>query len=92
MCVVLFADDYRLDEVLSDFLKQWWDKVHLNAELWSKILGLGSIYLKAIVIDDMCGDPILDLLFLAVPGALLGVGAFFMMGKDKRKKIEEIFR
>jgi len=35
MCVVLFADDYRLDEVLSDFLKQWWDKVHLNAELWS---------------------------------------------------------
>jgi hypothetical protein len=44
------------------------------------------------VIDDMCGDPILDLLFLAIPGALLGVGAFFMMGKDKRKKIEEIFR
>ena len=37
----------------------------------------------------MCGDPVLDLLFLAVPGALLGIGAFFMMGKDKRKKIEE---
>jgi len=29
---------------------------------------------------------------MAVPGALLGIGAFFMMGKDKRKKIEEIFR
>jgi len=30
---------------------------------------------------------------LAIPTALLGVGAFFfVMGKDNRKKIEEIFR
>jgi|TARA_B100001750_G_scaffold81901_1_gene65008 hypothetical protein len=40
----------------------------------------------------MCGDPILDLLYMAVPAALLGVGAFFLIGKDRRKKIEEIFR
>ncbi|MDC0204942.1 hypothetical protein OAJ58_00135 [Nitrosopumilus sp.] len=41
----------------------------------------------------MCGDPISDLLYLAIPTALLGVGAFFfVMGKDNRKKIEEIFR
>ena len=40
----------------------------------------------------MCGDPVLDLLYIAIPTALLGVGAFFMIGKDKRKKIEEIFR
>ena len=46
-----------------------------------------------IVIDSMCGDPILDLLYLAVPTVLLGAGAFFfVMGKDNRKKIEEIFR
>jgi len=44
------------------------------------------------VIDGMCGDPILDLLYLAVPTVLLGVGIFFSMGKDNRKKIEEIFR
>jgi len=42
--------------------------------------------------DSMCGDPVLDLLYIAIPTALLGVGAFFMIGKDKRKKIEEIFR
>jgi len=40
----------------------------------------------------MCGDPVLDLLYVAVPTALLGIGAFFMMGKDGRKKIEKIFR
>jgi hypothetical protein len=41
----------------------------------------------------MCGDPILDLLYLAIPTVLLGAGAFFfVMGKDNRKKIEEIFR
>ena len=46
-----------------------------------------------IVIDSMCGDPISDLLYLAIPTALLGVGAFFfVMGKDNREKIEEIFR
>ena len=46
-----------------------------------------------IVIDSMCGDPISDLLYLAIPTALLGVGAFFfVMGKDNRKKVEEIFR
>jgi len=46
-----------------------------------------------IVKDGMCGDPILDLLYLAIPTALLGAGAFFfVMGKDSRKKIEEIFR
>ena len=46
-----------------------------------------------IVIDGMCGDPLLDLLYLAIPTALLGAGAFFfVMGKDNRKKIEEIFR
>ena len=46
----------------------------------------------AIVIDSMCGDPMLDLLYLAIPTVLLGAGAFFLMGKDNRKKIEEIFR
>ena len=45
-----------------------------------------------ILIDSMCGDPILDLLYLAIPTVLLGAGAFFLMGKDNRKKIEEIFR
>ena len=40
----------------------------------------------------MCGDPVLDLLYLAIPTALFGAGAFFMMGKDGRKKIEKIFR
>ena len=46
-----------------------------------------------IVIDSMCGDPISDLLYLALPTALLGAGAlFFVMGKDNRKKIEEILR
>jgi len=44
------------------------------------------------MIDSMCGDPILDLLYLAVPTALLGAGIFFSMGKGNRKKIEEIFR
>jgi len=44
------------------------------------------------VINGMCGDPILDLLYLAVPTALLGAGIFFSMGKGNRKKIEEIFR
>ena len=44
------------------------------------------------MIDSMCGDPISDLLYLAIPTALLGAGDFFMMGKDGRKKIEEIFR
>jgi hypothetical protein len=29
---------------------------------------------------------------LAIPTALLGAGAFFLIGKDNRKKIEEIFR
>ena len=45
-----------------------------------------------IVIDSMCGDPLSDILYLAIPTVLLGAGAFFMMGKDGRKKIEEIFR
>ena len=45
-----------------------------------------------VVIDSMCGDAILDLLYLAIPTVLLGAGAFFLMGKDNRKKIEEIFR
>ena len=45
-----------------------------------------------IVIDSMCGDPISDILYLAIPTVLLGAGAFFMIGKDGRKKIEEIFR
>jgi hypothetical protein len=40
----------------------------------------------------MCGDPILDLLYVAVPTVLLGMGTFFLMGKDRRKKIEAIFR
>ena len=51
-----------------------------------------TVQILVIVIDGMCGDPVLDLLYVAVPTALLGVGAFFMMGKDKRKKIEGIFR
>ena len=50
------------------------------------------VQILAIVIDDMCGDPILDLLYVAIQTALLGAGAFFMMGKDGRKKIEKIFR
>jgi len=45
-----------------------------------------------IVIDSMCGDPISDILYLAIPTVLLGAGAFFMIGKDGRKKIEEIFQ
>jgi hypothetical protein len=40
----------------------------------------------------MCGDPILDLLYLAIPTVLLGTGIFFSMGKGSRKKIEKIFR
>jgi len=51
-----------------------------------------TVQILVIVIDGMCGDPILDLLYVAVPTALLGAGAFFLMGKDKRKKIEAIFR
>ena len=50
------------------------------------------IQILVILIDGMCGDPVLDLLYVAIPTALLGVGAFFMMGKDGRKKIEKIFR
>jgi len=41
----------------------------------------------------MCGDPILDALYVALPTVLLGAGAFFLMGKDTRKKmIEKIFK
>ena len=59
--------------------------------------GFGGYYppmfeILVIVIDSMCGDPILDLLYLAIPTVLLGAGAFILMGKDNRKKIEEIFR
>ena len=43
------------------------------------------------MIDSVCGDPILDLLYLAVPTALLGAGGLFFF-KGSRKKIEEIFR
>ncbi len=50
------------------------------------------IQILVILTDNMCGDPVLDLLYVAIPTALLGVGAFFMMGKDGRKKIEKIFR
>jgi len=50
------------------------------------------IQILVIFTDGMCGDPVLDLLYVAIPTALLGVGAFFMMGKDGRKKIEKIFR
>ena len=50
------------------------------------------IQILVILTDSMCGDPVLDLLYIAVPTALLGAGAFFMMGKDGRKKIEKIFR
>ena len=65
------------------------------------ILGIFRIYIQRfryriqildIFTDGMCGDPVLDLLYVAIPTALLGVGAFFMMGKDGRKKIEKIFR
>ena len=45
-----------------------------------------------IMIDSMCGDAILDLLYLAIPTVLLGAGAFFLIGKDNQKKIVEIFR
>jgi len=38
----------------------------------------------------MCGDPMLDLLYLAAPLALLGAGGLFFF-KSSRKKIEEIF-
>ena len=52
-----------------------------------------NVEILVIVIDSMCGDPILDMLYLAIPTVLLGAGAFFfVMGKDNRKKIEEIFR
>jgi hypothetical protein len=44
------------------------------------------------MIDSMCGDPILDLLYVAVPTVLLGTGIFFLLGKGRRKKIEEVFR
>ena len=51
------------------------------------------IQILVILTDGMCGDPVLDLLYVAVPTALLGVGAFFfVMGKDNRKKVEKIFR
>ena len=50
------------------------------------------IQILVIFTDSMCGDPVLDLLYVAIPTALLGAGAFFMMGKDGRKKIEKIFR
>ena len=50
------------------------------------------IQILVILTYDMCGDPVLDLLYVAIPTALLGAGAFFMMGKDGRKKIEKIFR
>ena len=50
------------------------------------------IQILVILTDDMCGDPVLDLLYVAIPTVLLGAGAFFMMGKDGRKKIEKIFR
>ena len=39
---------------------------------------------------SMCGDPVLDMLFYAVPFALLGAGGLFFL-KGSRKKIEEIF-
>ena len=39
----------------------------------------------------MCGDPVLDLLYMAIPFALLGAGGLFFL-KGNRKKIEEIFR
>ena len=56
-------------------------------------MGFGyRIQILVILTDSMCGDPVLDLLYIAVPTALLGAGAFFMMGKDGRKKIEKIFR
>jgi len=51
-----------------------------------------TIQILVILTDGMCGDPVLDLLYVAIPTALLGAGAFFMMGKDGRKKIEKIFR
>jgi hypothetical protein len=61
--------------------------------IFSKLGSKTMFEILVIVIDSMCGDPILDLLYLAIPTALLGVGAFFfMLGKDNRKKIEEIFR
>ena len=50
------------------------------------------IQILVIFTDGMCGDPVLDLLYVVIPTALLGAGAFFMMGKDGRKKIEKIFR
>ena len=55
--------------------------------------GTPMFEILVIVIDSMCGDAISDLLYLAIPTVLLGAGAFFfVMGKDNRKKIEEIFR
>lgn len=39
----------------------------------------------------MCGDPITDILYLAIPAALLGAGGLFFI-KGSRKKIDEIFR
>jgi hypothetical protein len=61
--------------------------------IFSKLGSKTMFEILVIVIDSMCGDPILDLLYLAIPTALLGAGAFFfVMGKDNRKKIEEIFR
>tara|TARA_B100000029_G_scaffold409024_1_gene410465 strand:- start:784 stop:903 length:120 start_codon:yes stop_codon:yes gene_type:complete len=38
----------------------------------------------------MCGDPVADLLYYAIPIALLGAGGLFFL-KGSRKKIEEIF-
>ena len=40
---------------------------------------------------DMCGDPILDLLYLAIPTSLLGAGGLFFL-KGNMKKIEKVFR
>ena len=54
--------------------------------------GTPMFEILVIVIDSMCGDAISDLLYLAIPTVLLGAGAFFLVGKDNRKKIEEIFR
>ena len=51
-----------------------------------------TVQILVILIDGMCGDPILDLLYVAIPTVLLGAGIFFLMGKGRRKKIEEIFR
>ena len=48
------------------------------------------IQILVILTDGMCGDPVLDLLYVAIPTALLGAGAFFLIGKDGRKKLSLI--